>query len=348
MVYLIVLIWNGAKYLPKLFKSLENLNYPKEKIKIIAIDSNSQDSSIEFLDNLEWPNLEIVKLPENPGFAKGNNLGIKEALDKSANYVVLLNQDTYVEPNFLKELITAAKQDEKIGIVQPLILYYNNPGEIASTGNQLHYLGYGWCKDNHKILTDYKLPITDNKIIYASGAAVLYKTEMLKKIGIFDENYFSYLEDADICLRAKLAGYETILAPKAVCYHDVKNPVSKNKVRYFWLEKNRLYLVLKFYSLKTLILILPAIFFMDTTRLILSFKKRYFWQWLKAHFWFIFNFKKWQTARREIQQNKKMGNKEFLQNLSGEIIYQETNNFLLNKTGNPIMKSYWQIIKKII
>ncbi|PIP29351.1 hypothetical protein COX27_01880 [Candidatus Kuenenbacteria bacterium CG23_combo_of_CG06-09_8_20_14_all_36_9] len=350
MVYILILIWNGEKYLPKLFESLRNLDYPQDKIKIITFDSNSTDGSINFLENLNLKNLKIIKLLKNPGFAQGNNIGMKFTLENNADYVVLLNQDTFVEPNFLTELIAPAEREEKIGVVQPLILYYDKPEEIASTGNQLHYLGYGWCKENHKLVSEYqKTKAPENKnLVYASGAAVLYKTKMLKEIGLFDENYFSYYEDTDICLRAALAGYKTMLAPEAICYHDNKNPVSKNKIRYFWLEKNRLYLLLKFYQTKTLFLILPMLILTDLGKLFSAFKNNFVWPWLKARLWFLINFKKWHTARQTIQKNRGVGDRELLKDFAGEIIYQETNNFLLNKIGNPILKLYWLIIKKII
>lgn len=348
MVFFIILTWNGEKYLSKLFKSLKDLNYPQEKIKFIIIDSNSTDKTIGFLENLKWNNLQIIKLEKNIGFAAGNNMGMRSALENNADYVVLLNQDTFVEPNFLIELIKSAETEKNIGVVQPLILYYDKPEEISSAGNELNYLGYGWCGFNHQLFKNYKLQTASRKITYASGAAVLYKVPILKKIGLFDENYFSYYEDTDICLRAKLSGYGTILAPKAICYHDNRNPVSKNKIRYFWLEKNRVYLLLKFYELKTLLLILPMLILTDLGRLWLAICRGYFWQLAKSKFWFIIHFNKWFSARREIQQNRKIKDKELLKNFVAEIKYQDNNNFLLDKFGNKILKFYWNSIKKFI
>lgn len=349
MVYIIILIWNGSKYLSKLFQSLQNLNYPQEKIKIIALDSNSSDNSIELLENLNLDNLKIFKLNENFGFAKGNNIGIKYALENQADYVILLNQDTYVEPDFLIELIKVAESAKNIGVVQPLILHYHKTEEINSLGNQLHYLGYGWCEANHKLVKNINLDLENNKeITYASGAAVLYKKELLDKIGLFDEIYFSYHEDSDICLRAKLAGYKIVLSPQAICYHDYHFPTVKNNQRYFWMEKNRLYLILKFYQKKTLLLILPMLLTMDGGHFLASIKNRYFWQFIKAKIWFLLQYKHLLAERKKIQAQRIIGDRELLKNFSPEIKYQETDNLLLNKIGNPLMKFYWQIIRKII
>ncbi|HPA25744.1 MAG TPA: glycosyltransferase family 2 protein [bacterium] len=349
MTYIIILTWNGEKYLSKLFKSLQNLNYSQKKIKYIVIDSGSVDNSVKILEDLKLDNLKIFKLHENLGFAKGNNIGIKYALDNQADYVVLLNQDTYVEPDFLVELITVAESAENIGIVQPTILYYAKPEEINSLGNQLHFLGYGWCEFNHKLRKNIDLEIKNKQeITYASGAAVLYKTKMLQKIGTFDEIYFSYHEDSDICLRAKLQGFKTVLATKAICYHDYHFPTVKNKKRYFWMEKNRLYLILKFYQTKTLLLILPMMLIMDSGHFLASIKNRYLWQFIKAKLWFMLQYKHLLCERKKIQAQRIIGDRELLKNFASEIKYQETSNLLLNKIGNPLMKFYWQIIKQFI
>ena len=127
MVYIIILTWNGKKYLSKLFKSLADLNYPKERFKIVVVDSSSTDGSVEYLKKLEEQDkIKLIKLKTNLGFAGGNNIGMDYALKNKAEYVMLLNQDTFVEPDFLDELVKAAKADKKIGVVQPLILHYQD------------------------------------------------------------------------------------------------------------------------------------------------------------------------------------------------------------------------------
>lgn len=344
MVYIVILTWNGLKYLPRLFKSLASLNYPAEKINFVVVDSGSIDGGVEFLQNLQWTNLHLVKLEKNLGFVGGNNIGMQYALDQGAEYLVLLNQDTEVEPDFLFELVRVAKDDKKNGVVQPLILYYQNRNKINSWGNELHYLGYGFTGGNHEDVFNFK----NREITYASAAAVLYKAEMLKKIGLFDENIGSYHEDSDICLRGRLCDYKTMLASEAIVYHDYSFPTTKNKNRYFLMEKNRLYISLKFYKLKTLFLIWPMLLFMDLGQLYFALKSGYFWQWLKVHFWFLINIKSWLKARQETQRLRKISDIELTKNFVSEIKFQEIGNFLLDKIANPVMKLYWQWIKKII
>jgi hypothetical protein len=351
MIYIIILTWNGIKYLPKLFESLAVLNYPKNDYKILVLDSGSTDGSVEFLEKLEVEGkIEFVKLAKNFGFAGGNNIAMEMALKKGAKFVTLLNQDSFVEPDFLAELVKTAEKNPKAWVIQPLILHYKDPKKIQTWGNDLHYLGYGWSGGNWTELKNAPLEkiAEARKIPYASGAGVLYKTEMLEKIGLFDENYFSYHEDSDICFRAKFSGHDVVLSPKSIVYHDYNFPTDKNKLRYFWNEKNRLYLILKFYHLKTLFLILPMMIFMDAGQLIFAFKNGYIFEWLKARLWFIFNANKLLKARKNAQKNRKISDKELTKDFSSEIKYQSVKNPLLDKIGNPVMKWYWWMVRKII
>ncbi|MFH1457108.1 MAG: glycosyltransferase family 2 protein [Patescibacteria group bacterium] len=352
MIYIIILTWNGIKYLPKLFESLAGLDYPKEKTRILVIDSGSTDGSREYLEKLD--NIHLIKLDKNLGFVKGNNVGMQYALDHGAKYIVLLNQDIEVEPDFLNYLVNTANSNEKIGIVQPLILYYKNRNEINSYGNKLHYLGYGYCEGNHALVSSVQCPVSSvrvsgcQEITYASAAAVLYKAEMLKKIGLFDENIFAYHEDSEICLRARLKGYLTYLEPRSIIYHDYFFPTTKNKNRYFLMEKNRLYIIFKFYKLKTILLILPMIWFMDLGQIYFSIKNKFFFEFIKSRLWFIFNFREFYKARNKIQKNRQIGDRELTKDFVSEILYQEISNPLLDKIANPIMKMYWKFIKKLV
>lgn len=349
MIYIIILTWNGKKYLSNLFKSLADLNYPKEKYKILVIDSASTDGSIEYLKNLEKQNkIELIKLKTNLGFTAGNNIGMEKAIKDKTDYVFLLNQDTEVDPDFLTHAVAKAKSDEKIGVVQSLTLHLNDKKKIQSLGNQLHFLGYGWSGGNWLDKNTNKFEQESKKMVYASAAAVLYKTAMLKEIGLFDENYFSYHEDSDLCLRAKLHDYKVALARESIVYHAYNFPTNKNKLRYFWNEKNRIYLILKFYKFKTILLLLPMMLAMDLGQLIFAIKRGYTWQWFKSRLWFKFNFHKLFKARRKVQKTRQISDKELTKNFASEIKYQPVNNFLLDKIGNPVMRVYWKIIKNFL
>jgi hypothetical protein len=187
MTYIIILTWNGKKYLSKLFNSLENLTTPKNKYKILVLDSGSTDGTVEFLNTLsKQEKILFKKLDKNYGFTVGNNIGMQHAIKNKAENIVLLNQDTFVKPDFLDKLLTTSKNNPHAGAIQPLILHYQDENKIQSWGNDLHYLGYGWSGGNWTEKNN--IQPAEKEIPYASGAVVLYKTEMLKKIGLFDKN----------------------------------------------------------------------------------------------------------------------------------------------------------------
>ncbi len=349
MTFIVILTWNGLDYIKKLLASLDQSFLNKDNCRIVVVDSGSTDGTAEYLESLPKEKIHLIKLTVNLGFTGGNNVGMSYALANQAKYLVLLNQDTLVEPETINKLIKVAETKTEIGIVQPLICYYQNKNEINSWGNELHYLGYGWTGGNHVQLAEIKeWDLKRREITYASAAAVLYKAEMLRKIGLFDENYFAYHEDTDICLRARLIGYQTILEPESIVYHDYYFPTRKNKERYFWLEKNRLYLILKFYQLKTLLLIAPMLCLMACGQLFYAFKNGYLREFFRVRLWLFFHWRKIKDARAKVQSTRLISDREFLEKVAAEIEFQDVNNILLKKVINPIMKFYWSIIKRLI
>jgi GT2 family glycosyltransferase len=348
-VAIIILSWNSKKYLNTFFESLSKITYPRENIKFFIADSGSTDGTVDFIKSLGWSNIDFTRLDKNYGFTGGNNILMQKALDENFDDLVLLNVDTHVEPNFLDDLLKKANSRKSIGIVQSLLLHYEDPTKIQSVGNQLHYLGYGWSGGNwlKKENTDIE-KLSKDLMVYASGAAVLYKADMLREIGLFDNNYFSYHEDSDISLRAQLTGWQVVLAPESIVYHAYDFPTDKNKIRYFWNEKNRLYLVKKIYTKKTLFLISPMMFFMGCGQLIFSLKNGFFKEWLRSRTWILSNSKKLRQARKDVQKTRKITDRELFKNITSVIEYQSVSNPLLEKIANPIMKRYWQIIKKLI
>jgi len=137
------------KYLPELFSSLAKVDYPREALEIILVDNASSDNSIVWLKE-NAPYATIIQNSLNYGFAKGNNIGMAEALKNGANYVYLLNQDTIVSPNFIREAVLVAESDASIGAVQSFIHLHPETHLINSSGNKLHFLGFSYCGDYRK------------------------------------------------------------------------------------------------------------------------------------------------------------------------------------------------------
>ena len=333
----------AKKYLPDCIKSLRKQDYQGE-IRVFLTDNETSEESFSYIKKIV-PDVKIICNKNNDGFAKGNNDAIKIALIREFDYIILFNMDTVIEPNCVSELVKVADSDKKIGAVQARLMLYNNKSEINSLGNITHFLGFGYTDGYKQEMTDEKFKIKD--IAYPSGAAVLLKAEILKKVGLFDEEFWMYNEDQDLGWRIWLNGWKCVLAPEAVVYH--KYEFAKSIKQYYWMDRNRLIAIIKNYHIFSFLLILPALLVMELGLVIFSLKQGWFKLKLKVWLYFL-NPKNWLyllKARRKSQVLRKVKDEDIVKMFSGKIWYQEIGDWKL-KLVNPIFQIYWWIIKKII
>ena len=241
-VAVVVVSWNAKGYLDKCLTSLLKQSY--ENYEVIFVDNGSKDGSAEFIRR-NFPTIRLISLDTNTGFAKGNNIGIAEAFkDKDTEHIVLLNSDTIIERDFLKELVALAESEMTIGCCQPKMLSIDDHKIIDAVGITIArdggavQLGYG------KLDTGEDNEVKE--VFGANAGAALYKSEMLKQIGLLDEDCFIYYEDVDLALRARLAGWKCFYAPKAVVYHKHSIAFGKQSpFKEYLLTRNHYYYVIK-------------------------------------------------------------------------------------------------------
>ena len=214
-VAIIILNWNQEADTVECLTSLKALKY--ENYEIILVDNGSHDGSPDILQK-QFPNIKMIRNPKNLGFVGGNNVGIKETLKTGADYILLLNNDTVVEPDFLSLLVQTMENDKTVGVVSPKIMFYHDRKKIWFVGgNYLPIIR----KTNHKHYGEVDCgqvkKITD--VAWVSGCCMLIKREVVEKVGLFDPDYFNNYEDVDFCERAKVAGYKIMLVPQAKIYH---------------------------------------------------------------------------------------------------------------------------------
>jgi len=340
-VAIIVLIYNGLKYLPACFGSLKKIDYPKEDLEIIAVDNNSQERTVDYLKK-NFPEITLIESKRNLGYTGGNNLGLRYALKKNFDYFFILNHDTEVKANFLKELVSLAEKDKKIGILQPKVLLWPETDKIQTSGNKIHYLGFCYSGDCYQ--KDYLFG-EPKEIAYASGSAMLVRREVLEKIGLFDEDYFMYHEDVDLGWLTHLAGYKIMVVPRAVVYH--KYSFSRNKKKFFWMERNRFWVILKNYKIGTLILIFPAFIFMEIGLIFYSLVSGWFIWKIKSYFSALSGLNKVLKKRKKVQRERVVGDREFSRYLTGVVKFEDINNPVLS-LANIFFNLYWKIIKQLI
>lgn len=222
-VSVIIVNWNGRKFLSECLSSLYNQEY--KNIEVIFVDNNSSDNSVEYVKK-NFPKTKIIINKKNLGFAEANNIGYRYA---KSDYVLFLNNDTRVTVNFLTELVKSLDSDKKIGGVQGKILLMDDPSKLDSVGAFLTNTGilyhYGINKQDG---SKYNKSID---IYSAKGACMMFKMEVLKKIEVdgevFDSRYFAYFEETDLCHRVWLAGYRIVFVPKSIIYHKMGGTSTK-------------------------------------------------------------------------------------------------------------------------
>lgn len=249
-VSIIVLNWNGKKYLKDCLTSLENQTFYSNFETILA-DNGSKDDSVKFVRK-NFPRIKIVENKKNLGFAEGNNRGIKSA---KGEYVFILNNDTKLDKNCLERLVEATERDNQIGMSTPKILFLKNPQLINSVGTKIYFDGMSRARGEMEIDKGQYNQVEE--ILLPSGCAGLYRKKMLDEIGLFDENFFAYCEDTDLGLRGRLAGWKAILVPSAIVYHHWSGTVGKySSLKAFLVERNHFWVALKNFPL-TLLFLLP-------------------------------------------------------------------------------------------
>ncbi|MGC8654645.1 MAG: glycosyltransferase family 2 protein [Candidatus Kryptoniota bacterium] len=217
LIYIIVLSWNSRELTTECIESIEKINYPR--YVTLLVDNASSDDSVEHISK-NFPNVKIIVNQANLRFAGGNNVGIDHAMANGADYVLLLNNDTIVDPDFLSKLVQAANDNPDVGILGPKIYYYNNPKMIWFAGGAIDWRS-GWTHHIgiHEIDTGQYNRITETD--YITGCCMLVKRNVIERIGKLDESYVMYGEDVDWCIRASRAGFKLLYVPSSIIWHKV-------------------------------------------------------------------------------------------------------------------------------
>lgn len=211
LVSVIIVNYNGKVFLKKCLSSLFTQSYPS--IEVIFVDNGSGDGSADYVRK-EFPSVRIIESKKNLGFAKGNNLGIKEA---KGELIATLNNDTEVTPRWLEELVRAMNSDEKAGMCASKMLFMKNPEMINSTGICLSRSGTCW--DRGIFEPDTGQYESMEEVFGPCAGAALYRKSMLEEIGLFDEDFHAYVEDTDLAFRGRLAGWKCLYILRAIVYH---------------------------------------------------------------------------------------------------------------------------------
>jgi len=335
----------GEKYLATCVRSLREQNFSGE-MKIFITDNESSPESFSFLRKTV-PEAELILNNNNDGFAKGVNDSIRLAISQGFDYIAVISIHSYLAPDYINKLIEAIDSDKKIGVVQALVLMPDKE-TINSLGNLTHFLGFGYCDAYKEKLSSKKINLNSYpEIFYPSGASMFFKREVLEKIGLLDEEYWMYNEDQEIGWRLRLAGYKCVLAPRARMYSSYEFLRSIQK--YYWMDRNRILVILESYHVLTLFLIFPAFLFMEFGLVLFSLKTGWFREKIKVWRYFL-TLETWIyiiKARKRNQSLRVISDKKIAKLISSRIWYQELDDWKL-RLVNPIFNFYWKLIRFFI
>lgn len=243
LVTIIVLNWNGKRFIDSFFDSVQNQTYPKDKMEIIFVDNASTDDSVTYFESKNYTTARLVETGGNYGYAGGNNHGLREA---KGEYIAVCNNDLVLDPQWLEQLVKTAL-DTDADVVVPKLVYaesklINNAGSMLVPQSDWPNAERGMNMPADSADFNKREEITA-----FCGASPLFKRSFLKEVGIFDKRFFLYWEDVDLSWRGQKAGKKYLYEPQAVAYHYTSGSTGGESSRVFirYVSRNRLLVLLK-------------------------------------------------------------------------------------------------------
>jgi GT2 family glycosyltransferase len=289
-VAIVILNWNGRKFLQQFLPSVLASYYVN--YRVLVADNASTDDSVVFLRS-NYPEVEIILLTQNFGFAKGYNEALKQV---KSDYYVLLNSDVEVEKDWINPVIELMESDGTIGAVQPKILQQTNKKTFeyaGAAGGWIDNLGYPFargrvfdsCEEDHGQYNSI------SGIFWASGAAMFVRSAVYHEMNGLDEYFFAHMEEIDLCWRMQLAGYKVMACPLSTVYHVGGGTLPTGNQKKIYLNfRNNLIMLAKNLPLNEVWWKIPVRFFLDAIsawRQLINGAPGYFWGIVKAHAGFL-------------------------------------------------------------
>ena len=262
-VSIIILNWNGLKDTIQCLDSLKKITYPN--YEVVVVDNGSKGNDADVLEEKYQGDIRLIRNKENLGFAEGNNVAIREIIKEGqSKYILFLNNDTTVEPDFLDKLVECAEKHPKAGSIQPKLIWAFHPKLFDSAGLEYSRTGFGFDRGKFRPIGEYN---QEEEILAGCGAALFCRVEVLEDIKInneyFDSDFFATYEDFDLGIRMRWAGWQNWYCPESVVYHfRGKSLGTRSKFSSFYGTRNQTWCLFKNFPasfvLKNLYFIIPA------------------------------------------------------------------------------------------
>lgn len=262
LVSILIINWNGLSYTHKCIQSLLKTNY--SNIEIILLDNDSDNNEGEVLLNKFKGKLRLLRSSKNIGYARGMNMAYAKARGK---YVLLVNNDMIFEKSWLGRLVMVMESDKKIGACQPKIKDIKNVKLFeyaAAAGGFIDVLGYPFARGRIFSKVEEDTGQYDQQIQVCWSGVILLRKQLIARISLFDPIYENYAEDVDMCMRIWGSGYKIVFVPESVAYHFGGAAMNKDMAKkIFYIHRNHMILIIKNWSLRRLLIVLPIRIFLD-------------------------------------------------------------------------------------
>lgn len=342
-VVVVILTWQSKADIGICLVALERALGADFLRSTVVVDNASTDGTADDVA-ARFPELELLRAERNLGFAGGNNLGIRRAIARGAEFVYLLNPDAIVRAGFLEEALAQADASVRVAAVQSLLLLAPDGRRIDSAGNVIHCFGFGYC-DLHRRPVE-AAPAEAREILFASGAAVLLRVSALQEVGLLDERLFLYCEDLDLSWRLLLAGYELRLAPRSVVLH--RHEFGRNPGKYFLLERNRWIVLAQNLSLRSFLLLLVPLLATEVGLLAIAARSGWLGEKLRANLAFCAPRSLAATwrGRRAAQALRRRPDREVVGRFVARMEFDGEETPLLRRWVNPVLERLWRRLRR--
>tara|TARA_B110000014_G_C20125228_1_gene598769 strand:- start:874 stop:1920 length:1047 start_codon:yes stop_codon:yes gene_type:complete len=335
LVSIVVLNFNAKDFLIKCIDSIFQSQY--KDFEVILVDNASEDDTYKICKE-NHPEINLIINQENLGYCGGNNVGIKNA---TGEFIIILNPDTLVDPNWINEFF---KSYEKFGdaIYQPKFISMDNDKMLLSSGQMINLFGFGFSRGKGDLLANENEKL--GKIGYASGTCMFLPLSVMKTLNYFDDFLFAYHDDLDLCWRAAMMNIPSYYVPESIVLHPREGYSFKwSNLKFFLMERNRIYCLLTHYSHKTIFKIFPSLILVDIGVFLFYLKKGMVFEKIKATCSIIKNFKKIKKKYNEIQITRELSDKKLIRNFHDEIQVPE---WILNKESNIFFNQFLNKLSK--
>lgn len=299
----VVVAYNAGDFLRGCIASIYST---QPEVEVVLVDNASTDGAVDHVEE-KFPEINVIRSARNAGFGAGNNLGVAHT---QRDFVVFLNPDTAVTSGWLETLVRPLAEDPTVGLVTPKVLRRDQPDLINVAGLKVHLSSISMCRG-----LDLPGGALDEvaEVAAISGVAFATRREVYEAIGGFDEDFFLYLEDVDLSLRMWMGGYRCLYVPDPVVLHDY-DQVEVDTRKTFWVERGRYLMLLKSFSWRTLLALLPTLLLAEviTWGWLLWRNPKAVVQKLRAYGWVLAHWGQIIEKRRRVQTRRARPDAVFL------------------------------------